>query len=259
MTYVDLGDVELRVDQWGSGQPLVLLHGYTGSGMDFVDVAPRLALDRRVLAITQRGHGESSNAADPASYRFSQLEEDLARTLDKIGLESVDLLGHSMGGVVAMRFVLANPQRVRSLILMDTAAAPASPGDTALLDALGELAVEEGMAALWDRIGEMWSHGAPADITKVRDKVVSIDPYAFRDLGRELSRYPSMLGPLGRVTCPTTVIVGENDAQLRASAEDLASAIPHASLVVIAGGGHSPHADRPDAWVTAVLDHLSRC
>nr|MDT0666208.1 alpha/beta hydrolase [Micromonospora sp. DSM 115978] len=86
----------------------------------------------------------------------------------------------------------------------------------------------------------------------------SMDPAAVSALGRELGSYPSLVGRLDRVACPTTVIVGERDSGLLRSARTLASGIPRARLAVIAGGDHSPQSSRPQAWLQAVERHLDR-
>jgi pimeloyl-ACP methyl ester carboxylesterase len=256
---IELDDVTIHVDEWGSGRPLVLLHGYMGSGRDFLGVAPRLAEDRRVVAITHRGHGQSTNTGE-STYTFTQLGTDLARTLDALGLDTFDLLGHSMGGILSMAYVLAHPERVRSLVLMDTAAAPATTEQPEIMVTLATMACEQGMPALWEQVGEMWSAAVTDQDIKahMRDAVLALDPFALRELGRELFDYPSMLAALTGVTCQTTVIVGENDIGLRAGADDLARTIPGAALEVIAGAAHSPQVEQPDAWVAAVQAHLAR-
>ena len=74
----------------------------------------------------------------------------------------------------------------------------------------------------------------------------------------ELGSYPSMVERLDEIACPVTVIVGENDTGLRASADTLATGIAGAELIVIPDAGHSPQEDQPDAWTAAVLAHLAR-
>ena len=72
-----VGDVLLRYDDLGEGaQPLLLLHGFTGAAIDFVDVIGALATERRVVAYDQRGHGDSTNTGDPTTYTFDRLASD---------------------------------------------------------------------------------------------------------------------------------------------------------------------------------------
>jgi pimeloyl-ACP methyl ester carboxylesterase len=257
---IDLGDVEIQVDEWGSGEPFVLLHGYMGSGRDFADVATRIGERRRVIALTHRGHGLSTNTGDPATYTFEQLENDVTRTVDALGLDAFDLLGHSMGGIISMRIALAQPGRVRSLVLMDTAAAPATTEQPEILKQLAELACDKGMVAFWDQVGEVWSSVAATQELKdhIRDAVLALDPFALRELGWRLFDHPSVLDDLAGLRCPVTVMVGENDSGLRSSADDLARTIPGSVLAVIEGAAHSPQAEQPEAWIETVLAHLDR-
>src|SRR5947209_13855466 len=120
-----VGDVTLAVDDRNAdagGVPLVLVHGYTGSRLDFEGVIDELATDRRVVAWDHRGHADSTSTGDPNTYTFDQLVADMDGVLAALGIDRFDLLGHSMGGIVSMRFALARPERIRSLILMDTLA-----------------------------------------------------------------------------------------------------------------------------------------
>jgi pimeloyl-ACP methyl ester carboxylesterase len=256
--FVDLGALRIAVDERGAGDPpLVLVHGYTGSRLDFADVIDDLATDRRVIAWDHRGHADSTNLGDEASYTIGHLVADMERTLDDLGVTDLDLLGHSMGGIVAMRFTLAHPGRVRSLLLMDTLARPqAIPAEfmALMLDA----ARRDGMEGLADRMDELTTGTAPAIRTRNRYKLTHMDLEAFVGFGTELSTFASLLDRLPEIRCPTTVMVGANDVGLRASADEIAAAIPDAVPIVIADAAHSPQEEAPVAWLTAVRDHLGR-
>ncbi|HEX8804857.1 MAG TPA: alpha/beta hydrolase [Acidimicrobiales bacterium] len=271
------GDVALRYDEWGAGAgdpPLVLVHGYTGSAADWVHVAPVLGRRRRVLAYDQRGHGDSGRAGAVERYSFDLLVDDLVRFLDHLGLDRVDLLGHSMGGVIALRLALDHPARVRSLVLMDTGAEPAGAMPMAAIEGLTVVGRSQGMPAAYEVI--VAELGAPSRARRrrgqptVEDEVADrerdervarsfarLDPDAFLALGRELDCYPSLIGRLGEVACPVTVMVGERDTGLRGSADVLADRIPGARLAVVPAAGHSPQEDEPEAWIAVVEEHLA--
>jgi pimeloyl-ACP methyl ester carboxylesterase len=251
--------LDLAYTVHGDGFPLLLVHGFTGSSLDWTDVAAPLACGRRVVTLDHRGHGESPNTGDAATYNFDQLVVDMARLVDRLGLERFDLLGHSMGGVVAMRYTLRHPERVRSLILMDTAAG-AQPGAADLLRGGFELVRTQGMLALYEVIQPFLGAGERADVLRARQrtKLEQMDPVAFTELGEELLTYPSILDRLAMLDLPTTVIVGENDTGLRAAADALSSTIPGAVLVVVPDAAHSPQDENRDAWLAAVEQHLTR-
>jgi pimeloyl-ACP methyl ester carboxylesterase len=251
--------VELAHAGAGQGFPLVLVHGFTGSSLDWLDVVDQLAESRRVITFDHRGHGESPNTGDARSYTFDQLVLDMAALFDDLGLERLDLLGHSMGGVVSMRYALEHPERVRSLILMDTAAG-ASAENAAMMRAGIAIVRAEGTAAVYESIQGFLGDGERADVIRARlkTKFGQMDPVAFTELGEELLTYPSIRDRLARLDIPTSVIVGVNDHGLRDSADDLAAAIPGAELFVIEDAAHSPQDENRDAWLAAVDRHLSR-
>jgi pimeloyl-ACP methyl ester carboxylesterase len=105
--------LELEYEDWGSGErAFVLVHGFTGSRDDWLEHLPALAEEGRTIAIDQRGHGGSTNSSVPSDYTLDQLVADLDCALSTLGIPSCDLLGHSLGGMVALRFALAHPERV---------------------------------------------------------------------------------------------------------------------------------------------------
>ncbi len=250
--------VDLAYDSTGDGFPLVLVHGFTGSSLDWSNVVEPLAADHQVVTFDHRGHGESPNTGNASTYTFDQLVADMTVLLDDLGLEQFDLLGHSMGGIVSMRYALAHPERVRSLVLMDTAAGTAV--DNADMMRAGiELVRSQGTAALYDLLQGFLGDDGIADAQRIamKTKLGQMDPVAFTELGEELITYPSILEQLAGLEIPTTVIVGVNDHGLRAAADDLATTIPGAELVVIPDAAHSPQEENRDAWLAAVQQHLS--
>jgi len=261
---LDLGDVTLAVDDRGGGDatPLVLVHGFTGGRIDWADVIDDLAVDRRVVAWDHRGHSDSTNTGDQASYTFDQLVADAVAALDALGLARFHLLGHSMGGVIAQRLVLEHPERVETLLLMDTLAEPlALP--RAWVDGAVTNGREKGMAAVADfmaAVSESTSVALEADRPRIaarnHHKLSHMDVEAFAGLAEELRTFPTLLERLPAITCKTTVIVGEHDAALRGQADLIAKAVPGAGLVVIDGAAHCPQEERREAWLEAVRDHL---
>jgi pimeloyl-ACP methyl ester carboxylesterase len=251
--------VSLSVAAHGEGHPgppLVLLHGFTGSATDWDGVVGPLSARRRVLTVEHRGHGDSTNTGDAATYTFDQLVADFSAAVDALDLPAFDLLGHSMGGIVAMRYALAHPDRLRSLVLMDTgAAASADTGAHAFLRAGFELARQQGLMAVHDNVSQVVPEDQRAKLRRCWEQ---LDLEAFTALGEELLVHGSVLAELAGLRLPTTVLVGADDTGLRTEADDLAATIPGAELVVIAGAGHSPQADQPDAWLAAVEAHLAR-
>ena len=177
-----------------------------------------------------------------------------------------------MGGMLALRFALAYPQRVASLVLMDTAARAPDQMPRAPLAAAGAIARTDGMATLAELLRGRAADdpGRPeaehrleremgaAFWERRRRRLVAMDPEAFAVLALELVDHTPLTDRLAEIRCPTLVIVGEQDAGFLAPAEELARGIPGARKVVIPGAAHSPQLENPAAWIAAISEHLAR-
>jgi len=152
---VALNGLDVAYAEAGSGtRPLVLVHGFTGSKLDFLPRLAELASLGRVLVPDLRGHGDSTNPGDARGYSLEQSASDLLGFLAKLEITECDLLGHSMGGMIALRAVLADPARVSSLILMGTAARAPDGIRREMLETGGKVARAVGMSRLAEILRE---------------------------------------------------------------------------------------------------------
>ncbi|MGY0055406.1 alpha/beta fold hydrolase [Streptomyces sp. LZ34] len=249
--------------QWGTGAPpLLLLHGFMNSHLDWAEVAEELATDRRVVAYDLRGHGDSARPGGRGGYSLGQLVDDLDAFAAAHRLAPFDLVGHSLGGVVAMRFALARPGQLRSLVLMNAAAVPTGAIAPEVIERLTEIGRREGMSAvadLLDRIGaHTGSRRTDAQRARSRANIGRMDAEAFAAFGTELGAYASMLDDLAGLTLPVTVIFGEDDALGGAECAAIAERVPGARISVIPEADHAPHEENREAWLAAVRTHLAR-
>ncbi len=269
---IAIGDVELSYNEVaGPGRPLVMLHGLTGHRDDFRRRMPDLADTGWLLAPDLRGHGDFTRTGRAETFRFERLVGDLRELLDAWDVASCDVLGHSFGGMVALRFALAHPERVASLILMNTA--PFAPEAFRLetFEKAGAIARERGMAFLQklvekaarrndspsasDRQTEKWS-----DVywPHQRLRYRAMDPVGYEVLGRVMVVQEPVTGRLSEIRCPTTVLIGAEDEEFLPGADALSSGIEQALRVTLPDAGHHPQMESPEAWLDAVRDHLRR-
>jgi pimeloyl-ACP methyl ester carboxylesterase len=270
-----VGAIEMEYEEHGAagGRPFVLVHGFTGSRDDWREVLPRLGERGRTVAPDLRGHGGSTNPGESAAYSIDQLVADVSGFLDALGMPRIDLLGHSMGGMVALRLALDEPGRVASLVLMDTAAEPIAQGARRFFEVSAKIAREQGMAKLYEvaRSAAEADPNRPESVkrcvermgpeifwARIRAKQLAMDPEAFATLGPMLADHEGVVGRLGEIRCPTTVLVGEDDRAFRKPAEVLAQGISGAEHVVIPDAAHCPQHENEAAWLAAVLAHLER-
>ena len=264
---------DLVYEDAGRGErPFVLVHGFTGFRDDFREQLPALVELGRTIIYDHRGHGESGHTGDAGTYSFTQLVDDLRVLLDRLEVARCDLLGHSMGGMIALRFALAYPQRVASLVLMDTAHRAPDHMPRAPLAAAGSIARSDGMQTLATllraRAGDdptrpeaerrMERELGEAFWERRWRRITAMDPEGFAALALELVDQPPLTDRLAQIACPTLVMVGDQDAGFLAPAEELARGIPGAHLVVIPNSAHSPQLENPAAWLAAIREHLAR-
>jgi pimeloyl-ACP methyl ester carboxylesterase len=271
---VQVGAIDMAYTEQGRGErAFVLVHGFTGSSDDFLDVHASLAEAGRTVLVDQRGHGDSSNVGDPDGYSFDIQVADLLGFLDTLGIASCDLLGHSMGGMVALRFALAHPDRLSSLVLMDTSCAPITMMPVAMMQAGARIGREQGMGVLFEtmRVGAANDQNrAPASLRceqemgperyweRIRAKIEAMDPEAMHALAAELADHDAVTERLAEIACPTLVIVGEQDKPFLEPSQTMADQIPDARLVKISDAAHSPQHENRGAWLEAVHAHLER-
>lgn len=252
------------------GRPLLLAHGFTGAGLDFVDHLDALAADGwHVVAPTHRGHLDSVHPPKESDYSLAVIAGDLLALADGLGWERFTLLGHSMGGMVAQVLALEEPERLDGLILMDTHHGPI-PIDAEIAAHAVQIAREAGMSVLAEAMIARSGEGpletpAAARLRRERPDLEEVNQRKLRGCSgamyaamvTEMLSQEDRLEALRGLSVPTLVLVGEQDGPLVGASRRMAEAIPGARLAVIADAGHSPQVEAPEAWAEVVRGFLA--
>lgn len=252
--------IELAYEERGSGPTAVFVHGFPLDRTMWVGQLAGLAKIRRVVALDLRGHGLSKDPA-PGAYSMDLFADDVARTLDEIGADTVDLCGLSMGGYVVFAFWRRHPDRVRSLIFCDTKAEADSDEAKKGREATAATVLEKGMETLWDGLKtKMFGPDVSDDVLeRVHSMFAGTDPEIAAADALAMRDRPDATPDLATIDVPVLWIQGSGDQLMppeaaRATAEKIAGA----RFVEIPGGHLSPmeHPAEANAALTAFLKSL---
>jgi 3-oxoadipate enol-lactonase len=253
---------ELWYLERGAGLPLLLVHGFPLDHTMWAGQVDELPAHCRVIAPDLRGFGRSPAGGETVS--MEHFADDLAALLDGLGItEPVVLCGLSMGGYIALQFWRKHRARLRGLVLCDTRAAADTPEAAAARLTLAERVLREGPAPLVEIMlpklfGEPTRRQRPDVVEGLRRVMMATDPRGIAAAARGMAERPDMTGMLGRIECPTLVIVGRHDAvSPPAEMRGIAEAVPGAKFVEIPAAGHMSPLENPAAVNAAFAEFLS--
>jgi pimeloyl-ACP methyl ester carboxylesterase len=244
--------------QQGKGTPIVLLHGFDSSLLEFRRVLPLLAQHHQVWAIDLLGFGFTERVREmPISPPL--IKRHLYRFWQAIA-QPVILIGASMGGAVAVDFTLTHPECVRKLILIDSIGFSGSfPLGRLLVAPFDWLAVEwlryRKLAAL-NAVSAL-PHADPILIDAIRCSLLHQQMAGWNEAIASFTRsggYSELTPSIAQIHHPTLILWGESDDVLgTADAERFRGAIAHSKLVWIQNSGHVPHLEQPEATAREIL------
>jgi pimeloyl-ACP methyl ester carboxylesterase len=248
--------VALAFEEVGSGPPLLLMHGLYGSSANWRRIAKALADRHRVISLDLRNHGASPWAS---TMSYAEMAGDVATLIERLALDRPAVLGHSMGGKVAMTLALTDPARVGRLIVADIA--PVSYGDRFSSYNEAMRGIQALQATSRDEIRRTLLQTIPEERTVgflMTNLVRHGEQYDWRiNLAAlatsmpQISAFPALED--ARYDGPVTVIDGERSDYV--SADDrprFLARFPRARFETIADAGHWLHADQPEALIAAV-------
>ncbi|HEY3333952.1 MAG TPA: 2-succinyl-6-hydroxy-2,4-cyclohexadiene-1-carboxylate synthase [Candidatus Limnocylindrales bacterium] len=250
----------------GSGRPLVLLHGFTGSGAAWDEHVDAFAAGRRLIVPDLPGHG-GTPAPSPAAASVEHAADALAALLTAHGATPADVVGYSLGARVALRLAVVHPSAVARLVLESPSAgieaADARAERRASDEGLAGRLERDGIDAFvdeWERHPIFQSHAALPAEQRERVRAMRLGNTAaglatsLRGAGQ--GAMEPLFDRLALVTARTLVLAGALDDSGRPRAARVAAGIPGARLAIIEGAGHTPHDEQPDAFRHLVLDFL---
>ena len=265
--FVRVGDQLVHVERAGSGEAVVLIHGFGGSSWSWRHVVPALAEDHRVVALDLNGFGWTERPSAPEAYTLAGQERLVLGVADALGLGRFDLAGHSYGGAISIYLAARHPERVRSLLLVDSA----MPSYSALRRsrsfrnrtlsvlfvrafALTPARVRFGLEASYADDSKVTDELVRAYLERLRVEGVGD---AFHGLTAPNSEPPEQVD-LASLEMPTLVVWGAQDELIPArDGRKAAETMPDAGFVELAGCGHSPMEECPEAFLAAVEPFLA--
>lgn len=260
--------VQLAAATRGSGEPVIVLHGFTGSAEAIAPLADRLDGWQRI-AVDLVGHGRSPSPVDLAPYSVEAMADAVDLLVAGVPGGACHIIGYSMGGRVALALAAAHPHACRSLTLISATAGLADEServqrrhaDAALADRLASHGiarfVEDWLAQpMWDTLRAKLSRSEWEASIRQR---LGCDPAGLANslrAGGTGSMVP-LWDRLADLDVPTLVMCGELDAKFVEIGRQMNDLLPRSDLVVLAGAGHAAHLEVPDACATAIRQHLA--
>lgn len=252
----------------GDGPAVLLLHGFTRDARAWQPVLPCFN-PYRTVRVDLIGHGKSDSPADPARYTMAHAVEDLLALLHHLDIERTALIGYSLGGRIALHFVLEAPQMLWALVLES-----ASPGIEDPMEHDARFANDAQMAAFLEHNGveqfvERWqAQPLFASQRRLPDDVLDLQLHerlensatglanSLRGMGAGAQSY--LLPRLHEISVPTLFLAGALDQRYAALAPIMAAEIAGSEHRVIPDAGHTTHLEQPDEYALLVADFLAR-
>jgi pimeloyl-ACP methyl ester carboxylesterase len=253
LAYIDMGDP--------AGRPVVLIHGYTDNARDWVPMLPYLSREFRLILVDIRGHGKSSKPE--CCYSRLDFAYDIKLLLDGLGVKRADIVGHSLGSIIAQTFAEYWPERTSHVVLISsTGGHPPGAKQTPQFDFAAEIRkLKEPIEPDSPFMIAWWDSPTPVDpdfIRRQRKDAAGIPLrvwLAVLDQGLSSTNdYADLQRTLPRLTAPTLLIWGSKDPIMEEPVrQTLRSALPHAKVRVFEGLGHNPFWEDPQG-VAAVIN-----
>ncbi|WP_349408257.1 2-succinyl-6-hydroxy-2,4-cyclohexadiene-1-carboxylate synthase [Pseudalkalibacillus sp. SCS-8] len=257
---INVNNVQYHVEVEGEGEPVLLLHGFTGSREDWRSFVHVWKKEFKLITIDLPGHGKTDSPEDVKKYATKETVEALEKILDELKIESAFVLGYSLGGRVALSFAMTFPERVKRLILESS-----SPGLQTIQerlerkqkdDQLAEWILQEGVETFvnyWETIPLFHSqlrYMSNEERTRLRKRRLTNTEVGLANSLRGIGTgvQPSWWNQLDSLVIPTTLLVGALDSKFVRIAKEMLQLLPDGELIIIEDAGHAIHLEQPEEF-----------
>jgi proline-specific peptidase len=264
---VNINGVKLNYEVKGQGKDIVLLHGYVGDLEDWSNQIAILSTDYRVSALDQRGRGKSEASKDENAYSTDNLVEDVYQWLKTLGIDKCCLIGHSMGGQVAMTLTLTHPEMVGALVLADTSSGTSASNeeDPQHKEELINIALTKGMTSAFDYevannpVSKKRYQKHPETMDRMRAEYGKTSPYAYVNIRNLRGKQQPITERLHEIKAPTLIIYADDDLPTVIKGTPLMHEnIADSELVLIENSSHGSMYEKPEKFNRILLSFLNR-
>jgi proline iminopeptidase len=276
--YKSINGTELYYKIMGSGEPIMIVHGgpVLEHGYLFPFLKP-LAQDYQLIFFDQRLSGRSSADVDSSEVRLDEFVDDIESLRDSLNLDSIHLMAHSWGGLLAMKYALKYPSNLQSLILLNSMPASSELWQKEEQILAGRSTTEDSLRRHEILKSDQYKNDKPAAIEKLlllsfRNQfhnpslADSLDFYIpedymkrsrlFRNLMVDIASY-DLHSQLSELDIPTLLVYGSDEPATSVSGPKLETTLANSKLSVIPESGHFPFVEQPNQFMREVRDFLT--
>lgn len=264
---ININGLNYSIDVIGKGEPLLLLHGFTGSKKNWAPFYEQWKNHFQLIAIDLPGHGKTDHPEAIDRYSVKSVIYDLETILDELNIKEINVLGYSMGGRLALSYTVLWPKRIKALILES-----ASPGLKSERERIERKEKDEQLAKMIEEKGikefvEYWrkiplfqtQKQLPKEVyNQLWNERLNNHPLGLANSLRGMGTgvQPSWWDYLTDIKVPVLIIVGEWDQKFYLIGKEMAEKMKNSQFVVIPNAGHATHVENPKIFGKIVLEFL---
>lgn len=241
--FAALNGIKMYYEVYGTGEPLVLLHGFGGSSANWAQFIPSFSKHYQVIAVDMRGHGRSTNPSNTFTHRQSAM--DIFALMDQLRIQKFKAIGVSSGGMTLLHMATQQPGRVEAMILVDATSYFPEPAREIMRSSTAETMTPQD----WEEARKVHMYG-DEQIRALRREF-----HNFKDSYDDMNFTPPYLAT---ITAYTLVIHGDHDQFFPVGIPaQVYCSVPHSFLWIIPNGGHVPILRRDKEFTDIALEFLS--